>query len=85
MNFCLKTSILFLLFISYLSKAYEFNFRQVGGEFNDPWRLAFLDNDKFILSELSGKLKLVSLETGDVLYEIEGVPCLLYTSDAADE
>jgi len=78
MNFCLKTSILFLLFISYLSKAYEFNFRQVGGEFNDPWSLAFLDNDKFILSELSGKLKLVSLETGDVLYEIEGVPEVLY-------
>lgn len=73
-----KTFFLIIFLSSQFIKSYEFNIRQVGDTFDDPWSLAFIDEDKFLLSEMPGNLKVISLDTGELIYSVKGVPQVLY-------
>ena len=77
---------LFCLFIFFERDvlASEYKTTQLGKKFDDPWSLAFISEDKFLLAELTGELKVVNYTTGEVEALISNVPevvyCLLYTS-----
>ena len=58
----------------------EFKFQQIGEAQKDPWSLAFINQDQFLLSDLSGELSVISLTTGEKLYTVEGVPEVAYGS-----
>ncbi|GIR11200.1 MAG: hypothetical protein CM15mP22_6200 [Gammaproteobacteria bacterium] len=66
-----KTFFLIIFLYSQFIKSYEFNIRQVGDTFDDPWSLAFIDEDKFLLSEMPGNLKVISLDTGELIYSVK--------------
>ena len=73
-----KTFFLIIFLSSQFIKSYEFNIRQVGDTSYDLWSLAFIDEDKFLLSEMPGNLKVISLDTGELIYSVKGVPQVLY-------
>jgi len=70
----------FLLVISNLLASAEFKFEQIGEAQKDPWSLAFINQDQFLLSDLSGELSVISLTSGEKLYTVEGVPEVAYGS-----
>ena len=65
----LRAFILLLISIQSAVLAADYNISQLGKRFDDPWSLAFISEDKFLLAELTGELKVVNYTT-----------CLLYTS-----
>ena len=79
---CMKLRALFLILISIQSAvvAADYTITQLGKRFDDPWSLAFISEDKFLLAELTGELKVVNYTTGEVEALISNVPEVVYAS-----
>ena len=73
---------LFCLFIFFERDvlANEYKLTQLGEKFDDPWSLAFISEDKFLLAELTGELKVVNYTTGVVEALVSNVPEVVYAS-----
>ena len=72
------TFFIFLLCEFHASEDFKYN--QIGKAQKDPWSLAFIDEDRFLLSDLSGELSIISLSSGEKLYNLKGVPEVAYGS-----
>ena len=79
---CMKLRALFLILISIQSVvvAADYTITQLGKRFDDPWSLAFISEDKFLLAELTGELKVVNYTTGEVEALVSNVPEVVYAS-----
>ena len=68
--------VIFCLFIFFERDvlANEYKLTQLGEKFDDPWSLAFISEDKFLLAELTGELKVVNYTTGEVEALVSNVP-----------
>ena len=58
-----KRIILFLFIFSINSEATEIGLKKVA-EFDDPWGSTFISNEELLLTEKSGKIKLINIATG---------------------
>ena len=78
----MKLRALFLILISIQSVvvAADYTITQLGKRFDDPWSLAFISEDKFLLAELTGELKVVNYTTGEVEALVSNVPEVVYAS-----
>ena len=76
----LRAFILLLISIQSAVLAADYNISQLGKRFDDPWSLAFISEDKFLLAELTGELKVVNYTTGEVEALVSNVPEVVYAS-----
>jgi len=60
--------ILVILIIKYqsLSLADNFNFKKIAS-LNDPWGSSFLNNEEIIITEKSGKIKLINIKSKEII------------------
>tara|TARA_B100002019_G_scaffold11540_1_gene9300 strand:+ start:269 stop:1375 length:1107 start_codon:yes stop_codon:yes gene_type:complete len=83
MDKLIKRSITLFLLLIFSERdvlASEYKISQLGEKFDDPWSLAFISEDRFLLAELTGELKLVNYKTGNVEALISNVPDVVYAS-----
>ena len=55
-----KRIILFLFIFSLNSEATEIELKKIA-EFDDPWGSTFISNEELLLTEKSGKIKLINI------------------------
>ena len=60
-----KRIIFFIFLFSVSSEAAELNFKKIA-DFRNPWGSTFVSNNEIILTEVSGNLKLINIESGSV-------------------
>ena len=60
-----KRIIFFIFLFSVSSEAAEFNFKKIA-DFRNPWGSTFVSNNEILLTEVSGNLKLINIESGSV-------------------
>jgi len=59
--------IIFLFFLNHtFSYSDNFNFEKIT-ELNDPWGSSFINNDEIIVTEKSGKIKIINIVTKEIL------------------
>ena len=69
---------LFFIFLANLSFAY-YQFETIASNLDDPWSFDFLNNDKIIFTEQPGKIKIITVSSGEIS-EVSGVPKVQYAS-----
>ena len=60
-----KRIIFFIFLFSVSSEAAELNFKKIA-DFRNPWGSTFVSNNEILLTEVSGNLKLINIESGSV-------------------
>ena len=60
-----KRIIFFVFLFSVSSEAAELNFKKIA-DFRNPWGSTFISNNEILLTEVSGNLKLINIESGSV-------------------
>ena len=60
-----KRIILFLFIFSLNSEATEIELKKIA-EFDDPWGSTFISNEELLLTEKSGKIKLINITTRNI-------------------
>ena len=60
-----KRIIFFVFLFSVSSEAAELNFKKIA-DFRNPWGSTFVSNNEILLTEVSGNLKLINIESGSV-------------------
>ena len=60
-----KRIIFFIFLFSVSSEAAELNFKKIS-DFRNPWGSTFVSNNEILLTEVSGNLKLINIESGSV-------------------
>ena len=60
-----KRIIFFIFLFSVSSEAAELNFKKIA-DFRSPWGSTFVSNNEILLTEVSGNLKLINIETGSI-------------------
>ncbi len=60
-----KRIIFFLFLFSVSSEAAELNFKKIA-DFRNPWGSTFVSNNEILLTEVSGNLKLINIESGSI-------------------
>ena len=60
-----KRIIFFIFLFSVSSEATELNFKKIA-DFRSPWGSTFVSNNEILLTEVSGNLKLINIETGSI-------------------
>ncbi len=60
-----KRIIFFIFLFSVSSEAAELNFKKIA-DFRSPWGSTFVSNNEILLTEVSGNLKLINIESGSI-------------------
>ncbi len=60
-----KRIIFFIFLFSVSSEAAELNFKKIS-DFRSPWGSTFVSNNEILLTEVSGNLKLINIESGSI-------------------
>ena len=60
-----KRIIFFIFLFSVSSEAAELNFKKIA-DFRNPWGSTFVSNNEILLTEVSGNLKLINIESGSI-------------------
>ena len=60
-----KRIIFFIFLFSVSSEAAELNFKKIP-DFRSPWGSTFVSNNEILLTEVSGNLKLINIESGSI-------------------
>ena len=60
-----KRIIFFVFLFTVSSEAAELNFKKIA-DFRNPWGSTFVSNNEILLTEVSGNLKLINIESGSV-------------------
>ena len=60
-----KRIIFFVFLFSVSSEAAELNFKKIA-DFRNPWGSTFVSNNEILLTEVSGNLKLINIESGSI-------------------
>ena len=60
-----KRIIFFIFLFSVSSEAAELNFKKIA-DFRNPWGSTFVSNNEILLTEVSGNLKLINIESGAI-------------------
>ena len=60
-----KRIIFFIFLFSVSSEAAELNFKKIA-DFRNPWGSTFVSNNEMLLTEVSGNLKLINIESGSI-------------------
>ena len=60
-----KRIIFFIFLFSVSSDAAELNFKKIS-DFRSPWGSTFVSNNEILLTEVSGNLKLINIESGSI-------------------
>ena len=60
-----KRIIFFVFLLSVSSEAAELNFKKIA-DFRNPWGSTFVSNNEILLTEVSGNLKLINIESGSI-------------------
>ena len=69
---------LFFIFLANLSFA-NYQFETIASNLDDPWSFDFLNNEQIIFTEQPGKIKIITVSSGEIL-EVRGVPKVQYAS-----
>ena len=60
-----KRIIVFLFILSLNSEATEIELKKIA-EFDEPWGSTFISNEELLLTEKSGKIKLINIATRNI-------------------
>ena len=68
-----KYFLLIIFFLLFASKSYSNNytFTKIIDQLDEPWGSSFINNNEIIITEKSGKIKIVNIVSKEVLTEIK--------------